>query len=380
MWYWSDLDTEKVYGWDLNSPEGPPPPPTVKYRIPWSNTITKTRKSRIDDYAEYMMDIESEGMMQKFKEPTELTPDFVSVEGRVSIGAAVFTIDCELSLWLEKEPHILQIKYKREDHTNAPEICHEIFGKDILEMKLFHYNDPHQVPKGKTKTYLGLRANITDMNDLRQYYGGIYSPAPKSERGRRSDKRLSYKNFITFEIASFTNGSASEFNSALMSSKFRVSNHIGAPMKKTDLQVLTGAFSHHSLSSKNEGISVYASRISIDNQVYDIECDVSFQPDLGYPMMSISYFHRMEQSSHNFSSANITDLYCTPAKLPPAPGKINYYIVLEVWPDDENGLDPIEDEHGEEDAVKIVIEICEKSDFQELSQSLESNKKLLLPL
>ena len=35
--------------------------------------------------------------------------DFVSVQGRVSIGAAVFTIDCELSLWLEEEPHILQI-------------------------------------------------------------------------------------------------------------------------------------------------------------------------------------------------------------------------------------------------------------------------------
>lgn len=98
--------------------------------------------------------------------------DFVSVQGRVSIGAAVFTIDCELSLWLEEEPHILQIKYKREDHTNAPEICHEIFDKDIVEMKLFHYNDPHQVPKGKTKTCLGLRANITDMNDLGQYFGG----------------------------------------------------------------------------------------------------------------------------------------------------------------------------------------------------------------
>ena len=181
MWYWSDLDTEKVYGWDLDSPEGPPPPPTVKYRIPWSNTTTKTRKSRIDDYAKYMVDMKFEdriefekGLGQKVTDLTERTPEFVSVEGRVSIGAAVFTIDCELFLWLEEEPHILQIKYKREDHTNAPEISHEIFDKDIVEMKLFHYNDPHQVPKRKTKTYLGLRANITDMNDLRQYYGGLH--------------------------------------------------------------------------------------------------------------------------------------------------------------------------------------------------------------
>ena len=159
-----------------------------------------------------------------------------------------------------------------------------------------------------------------------------------------------------------------------MSSKFRASNHIGPPMKNTDLQVLTGAFSHHSLSSKSYGTDVHASRISIGNQVYDVDCDLSFQPDLGYPKITISYFHRMGKINHMFSSADVTHLYCTPAKLPPAPGKINYYIVLEVWPDDENGLDPIEDEHGGEDAITVVIEISKRSDFQEMSQSLESNE------
>lgn len=274
----------------------------------------------------------------------------------------------------EEEPHILQIKYKREDHANAPEICHEIFDRDIVEMKLFHYNDPHQVPKRKTKMCLGLRANITDMNDLGQYYGGIYSPSPKSELGRRSDKHLSYKNYITFEIASFVNGSASDFENAIVSSKFRASNHIGAPMKKTDLQLLTGAFSHHSLSSKNDGTDVHASRISIGNQVYDVNCDASFQPDLGYPKITISYFHGMDKIYHIFSSADVTHLYCTPAKLPPAPGEINYYIVLEVWSDEENGFGSIEDERDGEDAITVVIEISKKSDFQELSQSLESNE------
>ena len=369
VFYYSKLDTEKKYGWDLNNSECPPIPSGKNYKEAWEYAKTKTRKSRIDDYAQYMTKCEKGAA-----EPDAEIPKFVQVEGRVSIGMAVFTIDCELSLWLEGQPQIVQIKYKREDHANAPDICHEFLDRDIVEMKLFQYNDPNQISKGKIKTYLGLRANITDENGLRQYYGGIYSPAPKSERGRRSDKRLSYKNYITFEIASFVDGSASEFKSALMSSKFRASNHIGAPMKETDLQVLTEAFSRHSLSSENEGIDVYASRISIGKKTYDIECNISFQPDFGYPKISLSYFHRMEQISHIFSSANITHLYCTPAKLPPAPGEINYYIVLEVWPDDENGLDPFEDEHGEEDATNIVIEICEESDFQELSVALSLNK------
>ena len=65
--YHSEFDVEKKYGWDLDANVGPTVPRYVsrKYRKDWSRAGTALRKSRVSDYAIYMIDNEKEAAKVK---------------------------------------------------------------------------------------------------------------------------------------------------------------------------------------------------------------------------------------------------------------------------------------------------------------------------
>lgn len=60
--YYAIGDTEEKYGWDLDSPQAPPVPRCVsrKYRVTWERASPQTKKSRVADYAEFMMEKDEE--------------------------------------------------------------------------------------------------------------------------------------------------------------------------------------------------------------------------------------------------------------------------------------------------------------------------------
>ena len=147
----------------------------------------------------------------------------IQVKGRVSIGKAVFTIGCELVLRVEEEPHRLQIKYKRVDNVDAPEICHNITEEDVDEMKLFEHRLP--TPKGEPKKYLTMRAQISEENGLQEYYdSGTYSPAPDFYTDETTDEGLGYINYITFEIGISKDDSVAGLENALKDANFKATN------------------------------------------------------------------------------------------------------------------------------------------------------------
>ena len=69
FFYYSEFDAEKKYGWDLDSPVAPEVPRCVsrKYKKEWSKAGIALRKSRVSDYAIYMVDKEKEAVKVKGK-------------------------------------------------------------------------------------------------------------------------------------------------------------------------------------------------------------------------------------------------------------------------------------------------------------------------
>ena len=171
---------------------------------------------------------ENEVMQERDQEEEkEEEEQVIRVEGRVSIGKAVFTIDCELVLSVENKPHCLLIKYKRVDNVDAPEICHKITEEDIVEMKLFEHRLP--TPKGETKKYLTLRAQVNEENGLQEYYDSVtYSPAPNFYTGGTTGEGLGCSNYITFEIGIGKDDNVAGLENALKYANFGATNHDGA--------------------------------------------------------------------------------------------------------------------------------------------------------
>lgn len=60
--YHADNDVDEEFGWDLDSKVGPSVPPSIssKYKKSWRSASKATRKSRVKDYATYMMEMEAD--------------------------------------------------------------------------------------------------------------------------------------------------------------------------------------------------------------------------------------------------------------------------------------------------------------------------------
>ena len=73
--FYAEIDTEKnKYGWDLNCPKGPTPPPSRKYTSTWENLKTvQAKKKRVSDYAEYMIGQEAAATKLEASAPTSST-------------------------------------------------------------------------------------------------------------------------------------------------------------------------------------------------------------------------------------------------------------------------------------------------------------------
>ena len=60
--YLADNDKEGKFGFDLDSKVGPSVPPSIssRYKVSWRSASKATRKSRVKDYATYMMEMEAD--------------------------------------------------------------------------------------------------------------------------------------------------------------------------------------------------------------------------------------------------------------------------------------------------------------------------------
>ena len=83
--HYADFDTERKYGYDLKSEEAPEVPFCIsrKYKqLDWSKSNQALRKSRIEDYAAYMLDKEKEAAERKGASERKNAAEFEEVDGR----------------------------------------------------------------------------------------------------------------------------------------------------------------------------------------------------------------------------------------------------------------------------------------------------------